>query len=118
MDSHSEYERLSAASRYKDLRYNGKSNWKAFLHKFVRLSCSQQWNETGQHDQFCFFKEDQAREYYTLMLETTPCLRFCKMLRNFDKRSSATDLIYQLNFQLATQNSSESLRSGLTEFSS
>uniref|UniRef100_K1P6K3 Uncharacterized protein n=1 Tax=Magallana gigas TaxID=29159 RepID=K1P6K3_MAGGI len=54
--------------RYKDLRYDGKCNLKAFLHKFVR----QQWNETEQHDQFCFFLEGPAIEYYTLMLETTP----------------------------------------------
>lgn len=58
--------------RYKDLRYDGKSNWKAFLHKFVSLSRSQQWNETEQHDHFCFFLEGPASEYYTLMLETTP----------------------------------------------
>ena len=98
--------------RYKDLRYDGKSNWKAFLHKFVRLSRSQQWNETEQHDQFCFFLEGPASEYYTLMLETTPRLRFSEILRKFDKRfgSSAPDLTHQLNFQSATQNSGESLR--------
>ena len=94
--------------RYKDLRYDGKCNLKAFLHKFVR----QQWNETEQHDQFCFFLEGPAIEYYTLMLETTPCLRFSEILRKFDKRfgSSAPDLTHQLNFQSATQNSGESLR--------
>ena len=29
------------APRYKDLRYDGKSSWRSFLHKFVTLACSQ-----------------------------------------------------------------------------
>ena len=40
--------------RSKDLRYNGKSSWKAFLHKFVRLVRSEQWTEVEQHDQLFF----------------------------------------------------------------
>lgn len=53
----------------KDLRYDDKSSWKAFLHKFVRLSRSQQWTKSKQHDQFCFFLNGAASEYYTLLLE-------------------------------------------------
>lgn len=86
--------------RYKDLHFDGRSSWKPFLHKFVRLSRSQRWTETEQHDQFCFFLEGTTSEYYTLLLETSPDLRFADILRNFDKRfgSVAPDLAHQLNF--------------------
>lgn len=99
-------------SRYKDLHFDGRSSWKAFLHKFVRLSRSQRWTETEQHDQFCFFLEGTASEYYTLLLETSPDLRFSDILRKFDERfgSAALDLAHKLNFQSAVQNSGEFLR--------
>lgn len=89
--------------RYKDLHFDGRSSWKAFLHKFVRLSGSQQWTETEQHDQCCLFLEGTASEYYTLLLETSPDVRFADILRKFDKcfGSSAPDLAHQLNFQSA-----------------
>uniref|UniRef100_K1PRR6 Retrotransposon gag domain-containing protein n=1 Tax=Magallana gigas TaxID=29159 RepID=K1PRR6_MAGGI len=97
---------------YKDLHFDGRTSWKPFLHKFVRLSRSQRWAETEYHDQFCFFLEETASEYYTLLLETSPDLRFADILRKFDKRfgSAAPDLAHQLNFQSAVQNSGESLR--------
>uniref|UniRef100_K1Q2B9 Uncharacterized protein n=1 Tax=Magallana gigas TaxID=29159 RepID=K1Q2B9_MAGGI len=93
--------------RYKDLHFDWRSSWKPFLHMFVRLSRSQRWTETEQHDQFCFFLEGTASEYYTLLLETSPDLRFADILRKFDKRlcSAAPDLAHQLNFQPAVQNS-------------
>ena len=58
--------------RSKDLRYDRKSSWKAFLQKFVRLARSEQWTEVGQRDQFCFALEGITSEYYTLLLETDP----------------------------------------------
>lgn len=36
--------------QYKDLRYDGKSNWKAFFHKFVRLSRNYQSASTNNGD--------------------------------------------------------------------
>lgn len=98
--------------KYKDLRYDGKSSWKAFLHKFVRLSQSQQWTKKEQHDQFCLSLEGPASDYYTLLLEVCPRPRFEDILRKFDKRfgTSAPNLTHQLNFQSASQNSDESLR--------
>ncbi|XP_062615272.1 uncharacterized protein LOC134277010 [Saccostrea cucullata] len=97
--------------RYKDLRYDGKTSWKAFLHKFVRLSRSQLWTEEEQHDQFCFSLEGAASEYYTLLLETSSQLRLGEILQRFEKRfgPSAPDLTHQLNFQSACQNPGESL---------
>ena len=35
--------------RSKDLRYNGKSSWKTFWHKFVGLARIEQWTEVEQH---------------------------------------------------------------------
>ena len=46
--------------RSKDLRYEGKSSMKAFLHKYVGLARSEQWTEVEQHDQFCFALEGMA----------------------------------------------------------
>lgn len=66
--------------KYKDLRYDGKSSWKAFLHKFVRLLQNQQWTKVEQHDQFCLSLEGQASDYYTLLLEVSPRLRFRDIL--------------------------------------
>jgi hypothetical protein len=88
------------APRYKDLRYDGKSSWKSFLHKFVTLARSQRWSETEQHDQFCFSLEGTASDYYTLLLDTDPRIAFAEILRRFHKRfrSSAPDLTHQLNF--------------------
>lgn len=65
-----------------------------------------------QHVHFCFFLEGKDNKYYTLMIKTTPCLHFKKILWKLDKAlgSSALDLTHQLNFQSATNNSGESLR--------
>ncbi|XP_056003459.1 uncharacterized protein LOC130046578 [Ostrea edulis] len=100
------------APKYKDLRYDGKSSWKSFLHKFARLARSQQWTEPEQHDQFCFSLEGTASDYYTLLLDTDRNLSLTDILRRFEKRfgSSAPDLSHQLNFQSASQNAGESLR--------
>lgn len=59
-----------------------------------------------------FFLEGKDNKYYTLMMKTTPCLHFRKILWKLDKAlgSSALDLTHQLNFQSATNNSGESLR--------
>lgn len=75
----------------------------------MRLS---QWTKAEQHDLFCFFLEGQASEYYTLLLEVCPRLRFRDILKKFDKRfcTSAPDLTHQLNFHSASQNKYESLR--------
>lgn len=42
------YHNLTAWNRprYKNLHFNGRSSWEAFLHKFVRLSRNQRWTET------------------------------------------------------------------------
>ena len=64
-----------------DLRYDGKSSWKAFLHEFVRLARSEQCIEVEQHDQFCFALEGLASEYYTLLLEIDPRVRLGSILR-------------------------------------
>ena len=79
-----------------DLRYDGKSSWKAFLHKFVRLARSEQWIEVEPHDQFCFALEGMASAYYTLLLETDPRVHLGAILRKFEKRfvSSAPDLTH------------------------
>lgn len=71
-----------------------------------------QWTKAEQHDLFCFFLEGQANEYYTLLLEVCPRLRFRDILKKFDKRfcTSAPDLTHQLNFHSASQNSYESQR--------
>lgn len=65
-----------------------------------------------QHVHFCFFLEGKDNKYYTLMMKTTSCLHFRKILWKLDKAlgSSALDLTHQLNFQSATNNSGESLR--------
>ena len=63
----------------KDLRYDGKSSWIAFLHKLVRLARSEQWTEVEQHDQFCFALEGMASEYYTLLLVTDPGVHLRKL---------------------------------------
>ena len=91
--------------RSKDLCYHGKSSWKAFLHKFMRLARSEQWTEVEQHEQFCFALERMASEYYTLLLETDPGVRLGAILKKFEKRfgSSAPDLTHQMNFQSAVQ---------------
>lgn len=85
--------------KYKDLQYDGKTSWKAYLHKFVRLSHNQQWTKTEQHD-FCLSLEGPASDYYTLLLKVCPRLRFCDILTKFDKRfgTSAPDLTHQLHF--------------------
>lgn len=62
--------------QYKDLRYDGKSNWKAFFHKFVRLSRSQLWTKAEQHDQVCFSWRAQPASTYTLLLEVCPRPQF------------------------------------------
>lgn len=80
--------------------------------KFVRLSQRRHWGETEQHDQVCFLLEGTPSEYYTLLLESSPDVRFADILSKFDKHfgSSAPDLVHHANFQSAVQNSGEFLR--------
>ena len=54
--------------RSKDLRDDGMSSWKAFLHKIVRIARREQWTEVEQCDQFCFALEGTTSEYYALLL--------------------------------------------------
>ena len=87
--------------RSKDLRYNGKSSWKSFLNKFVRLARSEQWTEVEQHDQFCCFAlAGRASEYYNLLLETDHGVGLGVILKKFKKcfGSSVPGLTHQLNF--------------------
>jgi hypothetical protein len=97
---------------YKGLQYDGKSSWKSFMHKFIRLARSQQWSEIEQHDQFCYSLEGIASDYYTLLMDTDPYLAFADILRRFHNRfgSSAPDFTHQVNFQSTSQDAGESLR--------
>ena len=71
--------------RSKDIRYDRRSSWKAYLHKFVRLARSEQWTEVEQHDHFCFALEDMESEYYTLLLETDPRDFLGAILKKFEE---------------------------------
>ena len=107
--------------RSKDLRYDGKSSQKAFLHKFVRLARSEQWTEVEQHDQFCFALKGMASEYYTVLLETDPGVCLGAILKKFDKRFgswTAPDLTHQLTSSRRCRTVGSPCTSGLTGYSS
>lgn len=95
-------------SRCKDLKYDGTSNWKSFLYKFKRLSCSQQWSEVEQHDQICFSLEGAVSDYHT---QTNRDISLRDILCKFGWRFKLSEsvLMHRLNIQSAMQRSRESL---------
>ena len=46
------------------LKFDGKSNWKAFYAKFSRYAEVSEWTEEECRDQLCWCLDGKASEYY------------------------------------------------------
>jgi hypothetical protein len=51
------------------LKFDGKSNWKAFYAKFSRYAEVSEWTEGECRDQLCWCLDGKTSEYYTLLVE-------------------------------------------------
>jgi hypothetical protein len=51
------------------LKFDGKSNWKAFYAKFSRYAEVSEWTEGECRDQLCWCLDGKASEYYALLVE-------------------------------------------------
>jgi hypothetical protein len=51
------------------LKFDGKSNWKAFYAKFSRYAEVSEWTEEECRDQLCWCLDGKASEYYALLVE-------------------------------------------------
>ncbi|MES1921500.1 hypothetical protein MHBO_003028 [Bonamia ostreae] len=89
--------------------YDGKSSWKSFLRKIVRLARSQQLPEFDQRDHFFSLEGAASNDY--MLLERDDNLSLSGILRCFEKscESSVLDFTHRMNFQSASQNMGESL---------
>ena len=64
------------------LKFDGKSNWKAFYAKFSRYAEVSEWTEGECRDQLCWCLDGKASEYYALLVERNQEMVYMDLIRN------------------------------------
>jgi hypothetical protein len=64
------------------LKFDGKSNWKAFYAKFSRYAEVSEWTEGKCRDQLCWCLDGKASEYYALLVECNQDMAYMDLIRN------------------------------------
>jgi hypothetical protein len=82
------------------LKFDGKSNWKAFYAKFSRYAEVGEWTEGECRNQLCWCLDGKASEYYALLVE-----------RNHDM--AYKDVIMKIENGLGLENSPKESRYNL-----
>jgi hypothetical protein len=62
------------------LKFNGKSNWKAFYAKFSRYAEVSEWTEGECRVQLCWYMDGKASEYYALLVERNQDMTYKDLL--------------------------------------
>lgn len=95
----------------KTLKYDGKSNWKAFYVKFSRYAEVYEWSPQECKDQICWCLEGKASEYYAMLTDRNKHMSFTDMIEKFEKRFGYKELpeTAQVQFQIARQQADENL---------
>jgi hypothetical protein len=68
------------------LKFDGKSNWKAFYAKFSRYAEVSEWTEGECRDQLCWCLDGIASEYYALLVERNQDMAYMDLIRKLEKR--------------------------------
>ena len=93
------------------LKFDGKSNWKAFYAKFSRYADVSEWTEGECRDQFCWCLDGKASEYYALFVERNQEMVYMDLIRKLEKRFGFRELpeTAQVQFNNARQTPDELL---------
>jgi hypothetical protein len=71
------------------LKFDGKSNWKAFYAKFSRYA---EVSEGKCRDQLCWCLDGKASEYYALLVERNQDMAYMDLIRKLEKRFGVREL--------------------------
>jgi hypothetical protein len=74
------------------LKFDGKSNWKAFFAKFSRYAEVSEWTEGECRDQLCWCLDGKASEYYALLVEQNHDMAYMDLIRKLEKRFGFQEL--------------------------
>ena len=74
------------------LKFDGKSNWKAFYAKFSRYAEVSEWTEEECRDQLCWCLDGKASEYYALLVERNQDMAYMDLIRKLEKRFGFREL--------------------------
>ena len=74
------------------LKFDGKSNWKAFYAKFSRYAEVSEWTEGECRDQLCWCLDGKASEYYALLVERNQDMAYMDLIRKLEKRFGFREL--------------------------
>ena len=93
------------------LKFDGKSNWKAFYAKFSRYAEVSEWTEGECRDQLCWCLDGKASEYYALLVERNQDMAYMDLIRKLEKRFGFRELpeTSQVQFNNARQTPDELL---------
>ena len=93
------------------LKFDGKSNWKAFYAKFSRYAEVSEWTEGECRDQLCWCLDGKASEYYALLVERNQDMAYMDHIRKLEKRFGFRELpkTAQVQFNNARQTPEELL---------
>ena len=93
------------------LKFDGKSNWKAFYAKFSRYAEVSEWTEGECRDQLCWCLDGKASEYYALLVERNQDMAYMDLIRKLEKRFGFRELpeTAQVQFNNARQTPDELL---------
>ena len=68
------------------LKFDGKSNWKAFYATFSHYAEVSEWTEGEYRDQLCWCLDGKASEYYALLVERNQDMAYMDLIRKLEKR--------------------------------
>ena len=87
------------------IKFDGKSNWKAFYAKFSRYAEVSEWTEGECRDQLCWCLDGKASEYYALLVERNQEMVYMDLIRKLEKRFGFRELpeTAQVEFNNARQ---------------
>ena len=102
----SSYQRLP-----RTISFDGRGNWRAFLHKFTAFADQQQWDFAQRANQLSWCLEGKAGDYLSLTLEQEPGMGYFPLVQILGKRFDHGGLpeSAQLEFASAKQGPEESL---------
>jgi hypothetical protein len=91
------------------LKFDGKSNWKAFYAKFSRYAEVSEWTEGECRDQLCWCLDGKASEYYALLVERNHDMAYKDLILKLEKRFGFRELpkTAQIQFNNARQTPEE-----------
>ena len=81
------------------LKFDGKSNWKAFCAKFSRYAEVSEWTEVECRDQLCWCLDGKASEYYALLAERNQDMAHMDLIQKLEKRFGFRELPETAQFQ-------------------